>query len=357
MKKSVVVALVLILSVALWIGSGFLSDLKPPQSEQTASTASGGLLHPPSVQVETLRAGSVAQVLHLMGVTAPRRQVHVPAQTKGTIVALTVKTGARVDEGQLLARIDIGDRKARLQEAQALLAQREVEYQAATQLSKKNLQSATELTRTQTSLDSARASLAAIRLDIHRTKVVAPFAGVVEQRFAQIGDYLDVGHSVFRLLDLSKIKVQGQIAEREVSRLRLGMSADLTLVDEQHLPGEISFISRASDSATRTFLVEVTADNPDLSISAGMTAKITLSLGDRRGHRLSPAVLTLDDEGRVGVKIIDDSATVRFVPVELIADSPEGMWLGGLPETVELITVGHEFVSTGQRVTVSRGVQ
>ena len=127
MKKSVVVALVLILSVALWIGSGFLSDLKPPQSEQTASTASGGLLHPPSVQVETLRAGSVAQVLHLMGVTAPRRQVHVPAQTKGTIVALTVKTGARVDEGQLLARIDIGDRKARLREAQALLAQREVE--------------------------------------------------------------------------------------------------------------------------------------------------------------------------------------------------------------------------------------
>ena len=124
------------------------------------------------MRVKSLRAGSVAQVWHLLGVTAPRRQVHVPAQTKGVIIALTVKTGARVDEGQLLARIDLGDRKARLREAQALLAQREIEYQAATQLSKKNLQSATELTRTQTSLDSARASLAAIRLDIHRTKAV-----------------------------------------------------------------------------------------------------------------------------------------------------------------------------------------
>ena len=357
MKKSVLVALVLMLIVGLWIGSGFLSGSDPAQSEQSTPAASGGSVQPPSVQVATLKAGSVAQVLHLMGVTAPKRQVRVPAQTKGTIVALTAQTGALVDEGQLLARIDIGDRNARLREAQALLAQRQAEYQAAIQLSKKNLQSATELTRTQTLLDSAKASLEAIRLDIRRTQVRAPFAGVVEQRFAQVGDYMDIGQSVFRLLDLSKLKVRGQISERDVSRVHLGMPTELTFVDGQRLQGKVTFISRASDSATRTFLVEVTADNPDLSILAGMTAKIRLNLGDRRGHRLSPAVLTLDDEGRVGVKIIDGSATVRFVPVELIADSPEGMWLGGLPEIVELITVGHEFVSAGQQVTVSRGVQ
>ena len=67
--------------------------------------------------------------------------------------------------------------------------------------------------------------------------------------------------------------------------------------------------------------------------------------------------MTLDDEGRVGVKVINDNTTVQFLPVELIADGPEGMWLGGLPDSVEIITVGHEFVSAGQRVTVSRGVQ
>jgi len=357
MKKSVLVALALTLIVGLWIGSGFLSDRDPARSAQITPAASGGSVQPPSVQVATLKAGSVSQVLHLMGVTAPKRQVRVPAQTKGTIVALTAETGALVDEGQLLARIDIGDRKARLREAQALLAQRQAEYQAATQLSKKNLQSATELTRSQALLDSAKASLEAIRLDIRRTQVLAPFAGVVQQRFVQVGDYMDIGHSAFRLLDLSKLKVQGQISERDVSRVRLGMPTELTFVDGQRLQGKVTFISRASDSATRTFLIEVTADNPDLSILAGMTAKIRLNLGDRRGHRLSPAVLTLDDEGRVGVKIIDGSATVRFVPVELIADSPEGMWLGGLPEIVELITVGHEFVSAGQRVTVSRSVQ
>jgi multidrug efflux system membrane fusion protein len=68
-------------------------------------------------------------------------------------------------------------------------------------------------------------------------------------------------------------------------------------------------------------------------------------------------VLTLDDEGRVGVKIIDSSSRVRFLPVDLISDTPDGMWLGGLPDTIELITVGHEFVSVGQQVTVSRNLQ
>lgn len=357
MRKSVVVAFALVLIVGLWIGSGLFSEHEGTPAPVSTTAVPSASVQPPSVQVQTLQASSVAQVLHLMGVTAPMRQVDVPAQTKGTVATLQVKTGALVEEGQLLARIDMGDRTARLREAQALLEQRQTEYQAATQLSRKNLQSATELTRSQALLDSAKASLESIRLDIRRTQVKAPFAGVVEQRFVQLGDYLDIGHKAFRLLDLSKLKVKGQVAEREVSRLKPGMPAELSFVGGQRLPGEITFIARASDSATRTFMVEVTADNPGLSVSAGMTAKISLDLGDRRGHRLSPAVLTLDDEGRVGVKVIDDNATVRFMPVELIADSPEGMWLGGLPDSVELITVGHEFVSVGQRVTVSRSVQ
>ena len=352
-----VVAFALVLIVGLWVGSGLFSEHDGTPAPVSATAVPSASVQPPSVQVQTLQASSVAQVLNLMGVTAPTRQVDVPAETKGTVATLQVKTGALVEEGQLLARIDMGDRTARLREAQALLEQRQTEYQAATQLSKKNLQSATELTRSQALLDSAKASLESIRLDIRRTQVKAPFAGVVEQRFVQLGDYLDVGHKAFRLLDLSKLKVKGQVAEREVSRLKPGMPAELSFVGSQRLPGEITFIARASDSATRTFMVEVTADNPGLAVSAGMTAKISLDLGDRRGHRLSPAVLTLDDEGRVGVKVIDNNATVRFMPVELIADSPEGMWLGGLPDSVELITVGHEFVSAGQRVTVSRGVQ
>ena len=66
---------------------------------------------------------------------------------------------------------------------------------------------------------------------------------------------------------------------------------------------------------------------------------------------MSPAFLSLDDAGRVGIKMVDDDERVEFRPVTILDDGPEGVWLGGLPDEITVITVGHEFVQTGQVVT------
>ena len=85
-------------------------------------------------------------------------------------------------------------------------------------------------------------------------------------------------------------------------------------------------------------------------IAEGITAKITLAVGETLSHKLSSAVLTLDDDGVIGVKAVDDDGIVEFLPVTLVADTPDGTWLGGLPRTLRVITVGHEFVRVGQKV-------
>ena len=354
MSRSVIAALVLLIVVSAWIGSGFLSDSQDASSAATSQSqddaASPAKL--PTVQVQQVTASSVDRILNLMGVTAANREVRVPGQTKGTIARLNVESGVMVNQGALLAEIDIGDRYARAEEARAMVTLRQSEYDAAVKLAEKNLQSPTDLTRAQTNLDAARAGLATAELEISRTKIRAPFSGVVEERFVEIGDYVDIGQSIVHLLDLSKIKVLGQVSERDVGRVRVGMPATLTFVEGQTIVGEVTFVSQSSDSATRTFGIEVTAVNQEGKIASGMTARISLNLGQAQAHRLSPAVLTLDDEGRIGVKIVDQNDLVQFMPVELITDSPDGMWLAGLPMRADLITVGHEFVSAGQRVAV-----
>jgi multidrug efflux system membrane fusion protein len=65
---------------------------------------------------------------------------------------------------------------------------------------------------------------------------------------------------------------------------------------------------------------------------------------------MSPAALTLDDAGVVGVKTVDAQNTVRFHPAELVAGGADGVWIGGLPPEVTIITVGQEFVLPGQTV-------
>jgi multidrug efflux system membrane fusion protein len=361
MKKSVLLAATLLLAVSAWIGSGLLVDQKPTSApgvsaDSTKNTESQSVL-PPAVQVRILAAAPVSRKLHLMGVTQPKRFVQLRAQTAGAVVVVHSDKGEMLKAGDLVIRIDIRDRKARQRQAKALVAQRLAEYRAASELSKKKLSSKTTVAEAQTLLEAAKASLQGIELDMRHTRVTAPFAGIIERRFVEIGDYLDVGDPVADLLDLSEVVISGQASERDIGQLRTGMPAQLTLSGGQRLTGTVTFIAHASDSATRTFRVEVTASNKDVAVASGMTAKISLNLGTTPGHLLTPAVLTLDDEGRVGVKIIDSSSRVRFLPVDLILDTPDGMWLGGLPDTIELITVGHEFVSAGQQVTVSRNLQ
>ena len=361
MKKSVLLAATLLLAVSAWIGSGLLVDQKPTSApgvsaDSTENTGSQSVL-PPAVQVRILAAAPVSRKLHLMGVTQPKRFVQLRAQTAGAVVVVHSDKGEMLKAGDLVIRIDIRDRKARQRQAKALVAQRLAEYRAASELSKKKLSSKTTVAEAQTLLEAAKASLQGIELDMRHTRVTAPFAGIIERRFVEIGDYLDVGDPVAELLDLSEVVISGQASERDIGQLRTGMPAQLTLSGGQRLTGTVTFIAHASDSATRTFRVEVTASNKNFAVASGMTAKISLNMGTTPGHLLTPAVLTLDDEGRVGVKIIDSSSRVRFLPVDLILDTPDGMWLGGLPDTIELITVGHEFVSAGQQVTVSRNLQ
>jgi multidrug efflux system membrane fusion protein len=77
---------------------------------------------------------------------------------------------------------------------------------------------------------------------------------------------------------------------------------------------------------------------------------MTVPLKERVAHFVSPSILTLNDEGEVGVRVIDDDKRVRFRPVDILADKPDGVWITGLPETVTFITLGQNFVTLGQRV-------
>ena len=67
-------------------------------------------------------------------------------------------------------------------------------------------------------------------------------------------------------------------------------------------------------------------------------------------HRVSPAILTLTDDGMIGVKTLGPDNRVRFHPIQIIGDGADGVWLSGLPNRITLITVGQEFVAEGQTV-------
>ena len=352
MKLSYVVAGVLALATTGWVLSGQLETEDNAAAVPSAQAKTEPAL--PQVRVRQQTAEPRMAKIVLRGRTAASRSVEISAETRGRVAEVFVEKGSTVAAGAPLVRLETEDREAQLRQAKALEAQRRIEYEAAVQLSEKGYRAETSLADAKAKYEGARAAVARMEIDISHTLIRAPFDGVVDARYAEIGDFVDVGDPVAQLVDLDPILMVGQISERDVNKLALGDPGMAKFVTGDTAQGTVRYISSVADETTRTFRIELEAENPaggpDRQIVQGLSAELHLPVEERPAHRVSPAILTLSDAGEIGIKTLNDDNVVEFQPVQIIDDGPDGLWVTGMPPTVTFITVGQEFVTPGQRV-------
>lgn len=350
MRKSVIIAGVLAVGATAWIVSGQFGN-----ADQQAAANGKQAVEPAPAKLVSVRVRSVAartrtDSLIVNGRTEESRKVTLRAETAGPVVEVPGIEGSVVEAGDVVARQSIEDRNARLAEAVALVKQREIEYRAATQLAKKGFRSGTKLAEARAKLDAARASTKSMRIDLLRTKITAPFRGVLETRYVETGDFIKVGDNVAKIIDLDPVLAVGFVSERDVGSIVIGEAGEVSFIDGTKARGKITYIASVADPDTRSFRVELEIPNADHKIRAGLTGRLTLPLPAIRAHVVSPAVLTLADDGRIGVRIVDAGDIVRFKPVSILTESRDGVWISGLEDNDRLITTGHEYVKAGQKV-------
>ncbi len=353
MKKSVLISVIITLVAGGWILSGQFANGARDSGEGEAVAQAAGEQGPAlaRVRVARLTASPRTSLLVINGRTEASRSVELRAETDGRVEEIYVNKGDRVQQGQLIARLAMDDRQAKLAEAEALLRQRDIEYSAADQLQQKGFRSQTSLAAAMAQLDAARAVVERMRIDINRTEIRAPFDGIVGSDHAEVGDYLTAGDIAATISDLDPIVLVGYATEREVGQLQVGILGQSEIVGTAGtLDGIVSYVAHSADAGTRTYRFELEVGNDDIAIRDGLTSVITVATESGRGHLVSPSVLTLADSGDIGVKIVNAAQQVEFVPVEILADTSEGVWLGGLPDDILLITVGQDFVVPGQSV-------
>ncbi|HSM19336.1 MAG TPA: efflux RND transporter periplasmic adaptor subunit, partial [Hyphomicrobiales bacterium] len=304
--------------------------------------------------VRTFTAGERVAHLRITGRTEAEKRVRVKAETAGRVEALPVTKGAAVQKGEIVCRLDEGAREARVLQAQAALTQAELDHEAAAKLQTQGFAAATRVRALKAALDAASAALAQAELDLSRTRIAAPFDGLVEAHDAELGDFLNVGAPCATISTRDPILVVGQVSERDIAKLEPGMTGTATLVTGETVNARIRFISPTADPATRTFRVELKADNPQARLRDGVTAEIDLPLKPVRAHKLSPAYLTLDDAGNIGVRSVDAGGIVHFNPVTVLGNGAGEIWVADLPETIDVIVTGQEYVAAGERVTPVR---
>ncbi len=347
MKRSYLIAASIVVIVTLWMMLGPVREEKP--AEQSAAQDAVARTE---VQVKLYEAHEMQRELTLYGQSEPNRQVTVRAEVAGQVSAVLAPLGKAVKKGELLLRLAADDRPQRLEQARALLKQRELEYEGAKSLKAKGLQAERQLAEALTLLRTARAELKRAQLNLQNTKVVAPFDGVLQARHVEVGDFVSVGDPLAEVVELDPLLVTGDVSEREVGVLQSGMAGAVELSNGVKLEGTLRFIAANANPTTRTYRIEMEVANPPPHQRGGMSATIHIPREAVNAHKVSPALLSLDDAGVLGIKSVDKEGVVQFQPVDILKSERDGLWVAGLPASVRLITVGQGFVRAGDRVDV-----
>lgn len=331
-------------AVTLWLLSGQIgSDAAEAESTSEPAVA----MNKNAVRVRTQSAEEVMRTIIVNGKTAPARIVHLAAETDGRVEYIGAERGASLDRGELIVRLDQRDRSARLAQAQATVRQRQVEFEARDRLKTESYVSEAQLQEAVALLETARAELKRAELDLAYMEVRAPFAGALQARMVEVGDFVSRGDPIATYVDNRTVIVSANLSEFDARYVAVGDAAEARLATGEDVRGRIRYVAPVADEATRTFTVELEVDNADGALRAGGTAELRIPAEVVLAHRVSPSLLTLDDAGNVGVKIINGDGEVEFVTADIALSGTDGVWLAGLPETATIITVGQGFVSSG----------
>ena len=409
MKKSIFIASFILLLVVGWIGSGQFTNVNA--QDDTSVSLSGSEENNTKeaivedsgskVEVKEFNFSQIDQSIELQGQTTHNKKIDVKSETTGNITNISFNRGDKVSKGDNLVTISIENRNEllnsakkdlerlnkelelneknkinRLSQNKELIKLYEIEFASAKQLIDKGLSSKSKLSLASFNLANARADqediminfesqqssieaqiasfksqLKNIELDIQNTLINAPFSGIISDKMIEESEYITPGNTLFTIIDLNPIKIQGYLSEFDVNKINLGTKAVIENTNGIKKIGKISFISPSAETSTRTFEITIEADNGDLSFKSGITTKITIAGSELKAHKIPPSILTLLDDGTVGVKAINNESIVVFYPTTSVKDTIDGIWVSGLPDTVNLIITGQEYVSVGESIS------
>jgi RND family efflux transporter MFP subunit len=373
-KKPVAGLLVVLLAAGGW---AYMQKSKAgAEPAKTAQAAPGK--DRPKVDVYELSTGDVAAVqarelrlnLPLSGSLAPQEQATVKSKVSGVVLETSVQEGMSVAAGQVIARLDAADQRARVAQQQAALDEANARLSLAKKnnansqaLLKQNYISQNSYDTTQNSVELAQASVKAMQaqLDLARialadTVIRAPLSGVVSKRHAQAGEKVAPDMPVFTIVNLRQLTLEAQVPASEVPRVKVGQEVQFKVdgFAQRAFVGKVARINPTTEAGSRSMMVYVSVDNGDAVLRGGMFAKGAITTEKSAPNAVVPISAVRTDKGQQVVYTIEDNKVVSH-PVTLgLRNEDEGMAqvTSGLAAGASVIVARLDGVKPGDKVRI-----
>ncbi|MDG1082751.1 MAG: efflux RND transporter periplasmic adaptor subunit [Planktotalea sp.] len=343
-------AAVLVLAIVGWMGSGFIIP-----SEDTDPVIAREDPKPVAVAVTTSLAETVTQFYQAEGQALPDRDTLMRAETSGDIAEVLVSKGQDVSAGDVIARFDPTNNEADANRVaqELVLAQRELEN--AESLLQRGVATADRAADARAALVAVQSQVTAVEQAAKSLTITAAFDGRIETLNLDEGEFVSAGTEVGRLVDITPLTVAIQVPQQSLTRLSVGQPATVRFITGEEREGVVTFVGTSAASETRTFLAEIEVENADGAIPAGISAEVIIPTGEVTAHFLSPSIVSLNNEGALGIKTVNAENVVEFFQIQVVKAQIDGIWVTGLPESVDVITVGQGFVNETEIVAPMAG--
>lgn len=346
-------ALVVFVAAALWVLTGHFAAVGSETPEPGAAEAEA-VVETPKRTVAVVRAEvtDYARLIRISGVTEADKLAVLAARSNGVVQALTAEAGDTVERGTVVMLLEGEDVRAAVKTAQDQLAQAAEQLAVGETLNAKGSLPETQLTARRAAKSAAEGALSQAQAAADRLSLVAPFAGTVDAVNVEEGEWVQQGTPIATLIALDPIIVKAEVAERDVAHVAVGAKALVRLVSGVELEGTVKHLARKASDKTRTFALEVDLPNPEGTIPSGMTAELRLTAATQPALTVPRSVLTLNEAGQIGLRVVTEGEIAAFLPVDLIDDTEAGFVVTGVPQGARVIVAGQDLVRDGDAVVV-----
>jgi multidrug efflux pump subunit AcrA (membrane-fusion protein) len=186
-------------------------------------------------------------------------------------------------------------------------------------------------------------------VELNRTEVKAPFKGYVEM-IVKPGNYINRGEVCAVIIELDPVTFVAEVSETDIKNVVTGQNISIELVTGDIVNSKLSFVSKSATPSTRSFRVEAQVNNPQGIIRDGITGTLKISTNKILATKISSSILLLSDAGTLGVRAVTENNIVEFLPIKIIEDTEDGVWVTGIPNLTQIIVRGQGFVENGQEV-------
>jgi RND family efflux transporter MFP subunit len=321
-----------------------------------------------SRDIAVVEARPLALTLPLSGSLTPLAQATVKSKVSGVVLATTVQEGMAVAAGQVIARLDDAEARARAAQQAALLADADARLAMAKKNQANSLallqqkyiaQNAYDTTSNavdlaQAAVDAARAQLDLARIALADTVIRAPLAGVVSKRHAQAGEKLAPDSPVFSIVDLRQLTLDAQVPASDIPRVKVGQEVAFRVdgFGERVFAGKVVRINPSTEAGSRAMIVYIGVDNPDGLLRAGMFAKGAVTTEKSAARPLLPLTAVRAEKGSDVVYRIEGGKVVAQ-PVKLgLRNGDEGLVeaLDGIAAGATVLALPLDGIKPGDRV-------